>query len=388
MSKQYYADLHIHIGQTYLGNPVKISASNNLTVPNIIHFAKNVKGIDLVGIIDAHVPEVLKEIEKLIKDQSLYELDQGGVTDGNVTVLLGSEVEIYDANCSGPIHVLCYFPTIERMKQFATWYQQYVKNPHLSSQRLYVTGSALQQKVRSLKGMFIPAHIFTPFKSLYGKGVKSSLTEVFDADLIDGIELGLSSDTSMAEVIRELKPYTFLTNSDAHSLENIGREYQVLTLKNLSFEGVRLALKGGEHHYIKSNFGMNPKLGKYFESKCRNCNQHVSQVDLCEHCGSKRIVKGVSKRIEEISQTHGPTTPVDRPPYIHQVPLTYVPGIGHKTLEQLREKLHHDMYIIHHATIEELTEVANESIAQQILNLRKGLRQVVPGGGGKYGKIK
>ena len=43
-----------------------------------------------------------------------------------------------------------------------------------------MTGLELQKKVKELDGIFIPAHVFTPFKSLYGKGVNKSLIEVFD----------------------------------------------------------------------------------------------------------------------------------------------------------------------------------------------------------------
>ena len=80
----------------------------------------------------------------------------------------------------------------------------HVKNITLSSQRIYCDGRTLQKTVKSLGGLFIPAHVFTPFKSLYGKGVRSSLTEVFDPELIDAIELGLSSDTEMVKDIEEL----------------------------------------------------------------------------------------------------------------------------------------------------------------------------------------
>ena len=57
-----------------------------------------------------------------------------------------------------------------------------------------------QKKVQDMGGLFIPAHIFTPHKSLYGKGVKSSLTEVFDPSMIDAVELGLSCDTAVSQL--------------------------------------------------------------------------------------------------------------------------------------------------------------------------------------------
>ncbi|GEN45217.1 endonuclease Q family protein [Alkalibacillus haloalkaliphilus] len=387
MTKTYYADLHVHIGQTKQGNAVKISASNNLTVRNIFDFAKNVKGIDLIGIIDAHSPEVLTEFDQMVKNKEIIELDGGGLSNGEVTVLLGSEIEIYDSFCSGPIHVLCYFPTIEKVKQFAQWYQRHVKNPHLSSQRIYMDGISLQHKVKQFDGLFIPAHVFTPFKSLYGKGVKSSLKEVFDPDLIDAIELGLSSDTGMAQVISELQHYPFLTNSDAHSLENIGREYQKLLLSERSFTGVVQALASKQGKVV-CNYGLNPKLGKYYETKCRQCGQINQSLNQCHQCGSNKVIKGVSRRIKEIelSQEQSPSI-VERPPYIHQVPLKYVPGLGPKMLSKLRKQLHHDMYIIHEAAEEDLIQLVSTQVARQIIQLRKGELQVVPGGAGQYGKV-
>ena len=152
--------------------------------------------------------------------------------------------------------------------------RQHMKNIHLSSQRIYCDGRTLQEKVREMEGLFIPAHVFTPFKSLYGKGVKRSLTEVFDPQLIDGIELGLSSDTTMVSGIRELQPYSFVTNSDAHSLGKIAREYQVLQLAAVNFIELKKALHGQDGRMITANYGLNPLLGKYYQTVCEKaCNK-------------------------------------------------------------------------------------------------------------------
>lgn len=62
MMKPYYADLHIHIGRTETGRPVKISGSKNLTFYNIAHEASERKGIEVIGIIDCHSPAVQEEI--------------------------------------------------------------------------------------------------------------------------------------------------------------------------------------------------------------------------------------------------------------------------------------------------------------------------------------
>ena len=382
----YYADLHIHIGRTFHGAPVKITASNSLTITNIFHYVEKKKGIDIVGVINAHVPQVLDEIQQLIDRGICHELEEGGVSNGNVTLLLGSEIEIFDDNSSGPIHVLCFFPTIEVMREFAKWYKIYVKNPTLSSQRIYIDAKSLQKQVKQLNGLFIPAHVFTPFKSLYGKGVKESLSEVFIPELIDAIELGLSSDTYMAENIAELKDYTFLTNSDAHSLEKIGREYQAIKLGAPTFAELEKALLNKDGRHIEANYGMNPKLGKYYSTICRDCDTQLEQyTERCPKCQSNKIIKGVSERIKELSSADRQL--MKRPPYIHQVPLEYIPGLGFKTLEKLRESLHHDMYIIHYASKEQIKNVANEKIAEYVIQLREGKLEIQPGGGGTYGKI-
>ncbi|KAF6509874.1 DNA helicase II [Geobacillus stearothermophilus] len=84
----YYADLHIHIGRTASGRPVKITGARTLTLENILHEAAEVKGIDLVGVIDSHVPEVLDELERAMEKHGWREHEGGGVSAGKVTLFL------------------------------------------------------------------------------------------------------------------------------------------------------------------------------------------------------------------------------------------------------------------------------------------------------------
>ncbi|MFL6554871.1 MAG: PHP-associated domain-containing protein, partial [Bacillus sp. (in: firmicutes)] len=255
---RYYVDLHIHIGRTWTGKPVKITGAKSLTFTNIIEHARHEKGLNMVGIIDSHSPEVILEMESLIQSGDIVEHPDGGLVFGDLTVIPGSELEIYDEQCNGPIHLLSYFPNLSVMREFSTWLSGHLKNIQLSSQRIYATGLTLQKKVKELGGIFIPAHVFTPFKSLYGKGVNQSLTEVLDPDLIDAVELGLSSDTNMADQIKELHDYTFVTNSDAHSLAKIAREYQVMAMKEPTFLELQKALKKEDGREIIANYGLDP----------------------------------------------------------------------------------------------------------------------------------
>lgn len=386
MLQELYADLHIHIGRTASGRPVKITGSKTLTLSRILETANEQKGLDLIGVIDCHSPEVIEEIEHLMDNGELVELEDGGLRYQKTTLIPGSEIEIYDVNCKGPIHVLAYFPTLLKMRNFSDWMSMHMKNIQLSSQRIYCDGVTLQQKVRELGGLFIPAHVFTPFKSLYGKGVVKSLTEVFDAKLIDAIELGLSSDTGMVNGIAELGHYSFVTNSDAHSLGKMAREYQKLRLEQASFRELRMALHNEKGRTIVANYGLNPLLGKYYRTVCENCGEYVGEeVERCNQCGSKQIIKGVSTRILELTDLVDALP--SRPPYIHQVPLDFIPGIGTKTIERLLQEFGTEMTILHEVTVEQLEKIVPEKIARLIDLARKGQLAIAEGGGGVYGKI-
>ena len=387
MLKEIYADLHIHIGRTEKGRAVKITGSKNLTLNNILETAVSRKGLDLIGIIDCHSPEVIEEIEQLIRDEKAWELDDGGVRFEKTTLILGTEIEIYDEHCYGPIHVLCFMPTIAKMKSFSNWMSTQLKNIHLSSQRIYCNGRTLQQKVRELEGLFIPAHVFTPFKSLFGKGVKKSLSEVFDPNLIDAIELGLSSDTNMVKGISELAPYSFVTNSDAHSLGKLAREYQKIRVADANFEELKKALHQHDGRTILANYGLNPLLGKYHETVCADCGEQITEEGhtRCPFCGKQHLITGVAKRIREL--TDAPLQEVERPPYFHQVPLDFIPGIGPKTIDKLLYAFCTEMNILHNATLDELKQVIPEKLVTRIDLARKGQLAITVGGGGIYGKI-
>ncbi|WP_404458119.1 endonuclease Q family protein [Sutcliffiella horikoshii] len=384
--QDFYVDLHIHLGRTASGKPVKITASNKLTLEAVLEEARFKKGLDMVGVIDCQVPEVLIGLRNRIAAGELVELEDGGVRMGDITLILGAEIEIYDENCQGLIHALCYMKTVEKMVEFSNWLSKRMKNVTLSTQRVYENAVAIQREVNRLGGLFIPAHVFTPFKSLYGKGVKKSLSEVFEPDLIDAIELGLSADTSMASRLSELGRYTFLSNSDAHSVGKIAREYQKIHMKEPSFEELRLALREVDGRGVVSNYGLSPQLGKYYTTVCEKCfTPFVQEDNSCNSCAHTKFVKGVSDRIEELADDDGPLR--NRPPYIHQVPLDFIPGVGPKTMMKLRGVFGTEMGILHDASHEELVEVVGEKVASLIVAARSGRLAFKAGGGGRFGKV-
>lgn len=90
--------------------------------------------------------------------------------------------------------------------------------------------------------------------------MKKIFKEKFDR--VPAIELGLSSDTFLADKISELEDKTFLTNSDAHSLPKIAREYNKIQVNDISFKELCKAIKNEEERKILANYGLDPKLRK------------------------------------------------------------------------------------------------------------------------------
>lgn len=389
--KRVFADLHLHIGRTESGEPVKISGSRDLTFRNIAHESAVRKGIGLLGIIDCHSPGVQVDIARLLDNGEMTEVQGGGIRYRDTTILLGSEIEVRDAGF-GPAHHLVYLPTFAQMQLFTKWMANHMRNVQLSSQRIYVPTHILQEEVKGRGGLFIPAHIFTPHKSVFGSS-SDHMADTVNMELVDAVELGLSSDSVMAGYIPELDNLPFLTNSDAHSLAKIGREYNELLLAEPTFEEFKLALRGLEGRGITANYGLNPVLGKYHRTFCLNCGSLADEgaaAVRCPMCGSPKLVRGVMDRIEQLAIQAGreyPYVPDNRPQYIYQVPLEFVPGIGKRTVDKLLDRFDTEMNVLHDAPQEELASLIGDTAASVITGAREGTLQLQAGGGGKYGKI-
>ena len=391
--KKYFMDFHVHIGRSNSGAPVKITASRNLTFANIARECKYRKGIDIVGIVDCASPEVINDISQLMNSGEMRPLKGGGlIYQDQVTIILGAEIETKEKD-GGSSHQIAYFPYFEDIKDFSKVLSSLVTNVNLSSQNCGISAQEAFKIIDQIGGILIPAHAFTPHKSIYGNCVRR-LGEMFTRSTlkkIPAIELGLSADTEIADRLKELAQYTFLSNSDAHSLPKIGREYNIIELEEANFKEILLALQRKEGRKIIANYGLDPKLGKYHRTFCEICNYTTTSkppIYKCEKCGSDKVVKGVFDRIVEIGDCQQSFSPPHRPPYFHQVPLEFVPGVGKKTLEKLFSYYGTEMHILHKASYQEISQVVGFKIAQNIILARKGLLKLSPGGGGRYGKVK
>ena len=197
---EIFADLHIHIGRSEKGKPIKITAARSLNFANIAKECANRKGIQVCGIIDCASPYVIEDIENFLQTGEAYELEEGGIIyQDKVCILLGSEVETSEKGRNGKCgsaHNICFFPHLEDIKGFSQEMSNHIKNITLSTQRSDVSGYELIDIVEKYHGILIPAHVFTPHKSYYGN-CTDRLKDIFKEkyDKIFAIELGLSSDT-------------------------------------------------------------------------------------------------------------------------------------------------------------------------------------------------
>lgn len=392
---EIYADLHVHIGRSENNKPIKITAAKSLNFANIAKECVERKGINLVGIIDCASPYVIEDIENFLRTGEAYEIPDGGIIyKDKVCIILGSEIETAEINDEGHIgsaHNLCYFPTLADIKAFSNEMSHHIKNITLSSQRADISAYDLIDIVKKYNGILIPAHCFTPHKSFYGN-CTDSLRKIFKEkfDDIPAIELGLSADTFLADQISELECKTFLTNSDAHSLPRIAREYNKMQLGGISFKEFLMALKNENGRKIIANYGLDPKLGKYHRTYCEVCNKRIpgdAPVTKCDTCDSRNITMGVYDRIEIIKDKKESKSPEDRPEYIYQIPLTFIPGVGGKTIEKLLNHFGTEMTILHKLSNDDIEAVVGEKIAKNIILARDGKMHIVEGGGGVYGKV-
>lgn len=383
----FFCDVHIHVGGTRSGRPVKITASRQMTLTRILEESSKRKGMDVIGIIDAHSPEVQDELIDLLERGAAAEHPDGGILYKETLLIVGCELEIKEEG-RGEAHFLAYVPKLTDMMLLTKWLSERCKNVHLSSQRIHAGLRELQEVVRELGGTLIPAHIFTPHKGLYGS-CTDAMAEVLDPGLIDAVELGLSANTEMADRLSELHDKTFLTNSDAHSLGKIGREYQAIRMAEKSYAEWRKAIRRADGRGVAVNYGLHPQLGKYHQTACQGCGSTLAadEAGRCPACGFKRVVRGVAARIEQLADLAPGIHPSHRPPYVEQFPLEFIPGVGPKLLQKLYDAFGTQMNVLHRVSEEELARVTGEKIAAWISRARSGTLSVTAGGAGTYGRI-
>ena len=374
-------DLHIH-------SRYSAATSKRMDLPTIAREGAR-KGIKIVATGDCLHPRWVSEVRRLHERDGLFFLDDTGF-------VLTTEVED-----SERVHHLILVPDLSKATELREALSSRSANLETDGRpALRMSPPEIADVALEAGCMIGPAHAFTPWTGMYAH--YSSLGDCYGdlAGKILYVELGLSADSDYADRIPELREKTFLTNSDAHSpwSDKLGREFNQMELKDLSFEELKKAIgrEGGRGPTL--NVGFYPDEGKYNRTACTRCYHQYSPVEMkdragrCECGGSIKL--GVRDRVEML----GDPEPVHfdhRPPYLHLIPLAEIiaMAIGHKSAHTAGVQKRWNRLIEGKSEIEVLVEAdlselkAEERVIEAIQAFRSGAVVVKPGGGGRYGTI-
>lgn len=371
------ADFHLH-------SCFSAASSKDMLIKNMAPKAK-LKGLGLLGTGDALHPGWLDIIEETTTyaGDGIYNYD-------DMDFVLTTEIE-----GKNRIHHVIIIPDMDIARELSDRLPS--KNKTIDGRpKTNYGGAEILELVREYDCLIGPAHAFTPWTGMY-----KSFDSIYDCyeKKPDFVELGLSADTDMADTISELKDFPFLTNSDAHSPwpHRLGREFNQISLDDMSYSSIKKAIKNRD---IKANYGLVPNLGKYHMTACTKCYKLIDPVTAKQNnmkcsCGG-RIKKGVDFRISEIADFPEPKHPKFRPKYVHLMPLAeiissvYDKGVTTKTVQGMWQKLidsfNTEIDVLINADLADISKIDTQT-AQAIESFRNNSLDIVPGGGGQYGRI-
>jgi len=397
---KYYLDLHLH-------SKFSRAVSSDMDLEHLEASAKR-KGIQVLGTGDFTHPQWFAEIKNKLKEfaPGVYKLS----ADSPVSFLVSGEIScIYTQGTKvRKIHLLVLpssVPAAEKINLVLNWIG------NLKSDGRPILGVDVKSLSSDIwradpAALIIPAHVWTPWFSLYGANSGfDSIKEAFGelADRIYALETGLSSDPEMNWRVEEIRSKVLVSNSDAHSPGKIGRELTVIeTSEPFSFLLLAALLKEG-YQSAKgkiSTVEFYPEEGKYHLDGHRNCGvclvpEETKKANyLCSKCG-RPITVGVLHRVEKLSN-FGPSMAPTGANFSYAVPLKELIGqienVGaiSKKVEAIYQKIIAqipEIQFLLEAGEEDLVKVGGREITRAILAMRAGEVERIPGYDGKYGKI-
>ena len=387
-------------------------------MPEHIAFRAAIKGLTVVGTGDCTHPVWLAELREKLENagNGLYRLKKQYVLSGagfplpadrrDVYFILTGEISsIYKKNGKvRRVHNLCVLPDFSAAEKLQ---KALAARGNIESDGRPILGvdakDILDIVLNSAGDAYlIPAHIWTPWFSVLGdKGGFDSLEECF-GDLtkyIFAVETGLSSDPPMNRRCGFLDNVRLVSNSDAHSPANIGREANIFTVEP-GYTSIYRALKSGRGFSATIEFF--PQQGKYYFDGHRNCNVSFSPRETIKHKGicpvcHKPLTIGVAHRVAALADRPGAHLPKNGRDFYSTVPLPdIISGItgtapSSKKTQRLYfeavEKIGSELYILLFASPDEIKKGAGEQLSGSITRLRKGKVTLRPGYDGLFGKV-
>ena len=406
------ADFHIHSRYSRACSP-------QLTLPNIEATCQE-KGVDIIATGDFTFPEWFSHIKEELEEtegKGLYKLKNS--PDGKIKFVLTTELALIykDRDKARRIHLMVHAPNIKAVEELNKYLD---KKYNIRSDGRPILGMSAPELMKIClsihpKFMIYPAHIWTPWFSVFGsKSGFDSMEECFHeyTGQIHAYETGLSSDPEMNWRLSALDNLTLLSNSDAHSLPNIAREANVFELKEVSYDELYEVIKHKntktQKHkngsYLDYTIEFYPEEGMYHYDGHRECGVRMAPAEtkknkgICPKC-KKPLTVGVDYRVDELADRPVGFKPKNAPGFKKLVELDKIIAealnIKSRSSQKVKQEYNNlisqagpELKILIDLDLTKLKDITRPEIIEGIKRVRSGNLIIEPGFDGQYGTIK
>jgi uncharacterized protein (TIGR00375 family) len=401
---RFIADFHLH-------SKYSRATSKDMELESLDKWAK-IKGIKILGSGDFTHPEWFNNLKEKLEpaEPGLFKLRN----DSGIRFILTSEIScVYSKrDKTRKVHIIIFAPSFEVVEKINT---QLGWVGNLKSDGRPILGldsKELAKIVLNISNdcLIVPAHLMTPWFSLFGSRSGFDLLEECFEDYSKYIyagETGLSASPDMLWRMPDGQRINLISNSDAHSPAKLGREANVFEGSELSYQSIVAAVKRQDQAMANlemvSTLEFFPQEGKYHYDGHRSCGVSFSPQEskktgnICPNCG-KPLTIGVLNRVEELANKPEGFKPENALPFKSLVPLEQIiadalgvmPGTKQTEAEykSLVDKFGSEFNVLLEASRSEMELVTLPEIAEGIIRVREGEIYIEPGYDGVYGKIR
>ena len=390
-------DLHIH-------GRFSRATSKDLTLVSLEKWAQ-IKGLNLLGTGDFTHPIWLRELKENLSEE-------GGVlkSKNGFNFILQTELSLIysQAGKTHRVHNLILAPNFDVVDQINERLGKIGRLDYDGRPIFGISCPELAEMMHSISSEIeiIPAHIWTPWFSIFGSNSGfNSVEECFreKTKYIHCLETGLSSNPAMNYRLSKLDRFFFVSFSDCHSFWpwRLGREATIFDLKEINYKNIIGALRTG--FGLKGTIEVDPAYGKYHFDGHRNCNFFVDPTldkrITCAVCGEKLTI-GVLRRVNELAdreENYDFSRLNNFRVFKSLIPLSEIlakalrAGIATKSVWANYDKgissFGNELNILLNVPSEELCKVFSEKIVDLILRCRRGELKIKAGYDGVYGEL-
>ena len=399
---RFIADFHIHSKYSRATSP-------QMDLHNLAKFAA-IKGIRVLTPGDFTHPDWFNALKNDLQEaeNGLYKIKDATGSAGETKFILTTEIScIYsERNRVRKIHIVIFAPNLLVVEKIN---KELSKIGNLRADGRPILGLSAKKLLEIVLSidencLVVPAHILTPWFGIFGsKSGFDSLEECFgdDKKYIYALETGLSADPAMIWRIPDARTRTLISNSDAHSLENLGREANVFDA-DLNYSSIIEAIKNKDKDKFLFTIEFFPQEGKYYYDGHRLCNIGFSPQETIKHNGNcpvcgRPLTVGVLNRVEQLADKPEGYLPPDYIPYKSIIPLKKIigeilgVGVNSKKVgveyDKLIESFGSEFEILLETPLKELEKSQLPLLAKAISLMREGKVKISPGYDGKYGEV-